>query len=148
MNIKGKQIADNTITQELLNITTDSIVSANNITNKEYVDTSVNSAFTNITNNLSNLNMDALATTPNSGFMLACNTGLLAVPMSLVAVTVNGVEVNVGVGLDCAFSGDNGVTFREVGTEELGDLLYWNTESGKYQLETTDVIDFCYLTKK
>jgi len=148
MKLKGKQIADATITQEKLGLTTVSVVDPTNVTTKEYVDISVNSAYTNITNNLSNLDMAALATTAGSGFVLACNTALAAVPMSTISVTINGVEVNVGVGLDCAFSGDDGSTFRESGTEVLGDKLYWNTDSGKYQLETTDRIDFSYLTKK
>ena len=38
---KGKQIADNTITQSNMNITTASIVSLTSVTNKEYVDSGV-----------------------------------------------------------------------------------------------------------
>lgn len=144
--IKGKQIADNTITQSNLAITTDSVVDPTSVTTKEYVENFANSAITAINFDKGNLNMDALATTAASGLQLACATALVITPKSIVRVLVNGVEVNVGTGLDCVFSPD-GVTLRAQGTEQLGDFLYWNTNTAPYQLEASDEIDFIYLVK-
>lgn len=146
MNVKGKQIENGTLTQNLLNITVNTITEPTSVTTKTYVDALVNSAHTSISNNLSNLNMVALATTSGNGYMLACDTAILVSPLSVVSVMVNGIEVNVGV--DCAFSGDNGVTFRESGAEVIGDKLYWNTNLAPFQLDGNDEIDFAYLSKK
>jgi hypothetical protein len=144
--IKGKQIANSTITQSNLAVTTDSIVDPTNVTTKEYVENFANSAITAINFDKGNLNMAALATTAASGLQQACATALVVTPKSIVRVLVNGVEVNVGAGLDCVFSPD-GSTLRAQGTEQLGDFLYWDTVNAPYQLETTDEIDFIYLVK-
>lgn len=63
MKIKSKQLENNTITQEKLNLSTISVIEPTDVTTKGYVDNLVNSAFTSITNNLSNLHMTTLATT-------------------------------------------------------------------------------------
>jgi hypothetical protein len=143
--IKGKQIANNTLTQNNFNITTASIVNATDVTTKEYVESKANSAVTSINFNTDNLNMTAIATTEGNGLVLACNTAILATPISVVKVTINSFEVNVGQTLDCAFSGDAGSTFRASGEEQAGDYLYWNTNVAPFQLETTDEIDFNYM---
>jgi hypothetical protein len=148
IKIKGKQIADATITQSNLAVTTDSIVSATSVTTKEYVDTYVSGQITGITYATTNLNMSATNTTAGSGSQLACNTAIASIPNSNVKVLINGIEVNVGgtsQPYDCFFS-PNGTTVRLQGEEQVGDYLYWNTNDAKYQLETTDGIDFIYLT--
>lgn len=95
----------------------------------------------------SNLNMNANKTI-NDGD-LACENGILDIPVinSTVKVFVNGVEVNVGgktYPYDCYFSND-GVTVRNIGDERLGDKLYWNGSISGYELDETDLIDFMYL---
>ena len=53
--LKGKQLADSTITQNNMNITTSSIVSLTSVTNKEYVDsgmTILNSTVSGLTSSL------------------------------------------------------------------------------------------------
>ena len=99
---------------------------------------------------ISNLNMSAKLT--NSGNTLACDTAIIDVPLhhSYVRVIINGVEANVGgkvYPFDCYFSGDNGLTVRVMGDERSGDKLYWNSSIAGYELDTTDLIDFVYLTK-
>jgi hypothetical protein len=143
--IKGKQIADNTLTQNNFNITTASVIDPTSVTTKEYVESKANSAVTSINFNTTNLNMTAIATTEGNGLILACNTAILSTPISAVKVTVNSFEVNIGELLDCAFSGDVGVTFRIPGEEQAGDYLYWNTDVAPFQLEATDEIDFSYI---
>jgi hypothetical protein len=82
---------------------------------------------------------------------LACNTGILNQNTngSCIRVIVNGVEVVLGV--DCYFSGDNGVTARTLGTELIGDKLYWKYDINHnpvigYNLISSDRISFVYLT--
>jgi hypothetical protein len=142
--IKGKQIANATIVQSNLNIPTASITTASSVTNKEYVDNYASSAVTSINFSNTNVNMTASATTASSGYQKACATALIATPKSLIKVLINGVEVNVGAGLDCVFSPD-GSTLRVIGTEQVGDYLYWNTNGAPYQLDANDEIDFIYL---
>ena len=148
MKIKGKQIASGTITQSQLSISTNSITGSTHITNKQYVDVAVNSAMTLFTNSTANLNMAALVTVTGTGYQLACNSAITEVPYSMVTVMVNGLEVNVGSGLTCAFSPDGGVTLRDIGDGQMNDYLYWNTDLGVYLLDTADVIDFFYIIKK
>jgi len=140
MPIKGKQIIDNSIPQEKLNIETDSIIYDTDITNKEYVDTTVDEHVKNIRYNKLNRNMQAL----NAGIGdKACNIAIIEFPKTNVRVIVNGADVNVGPNLDCYFSPDNGITKREQGEEQKGDFLFWN--SNKYMLDSSDEIDFIYL---
>lgn len=143
--VQGKQIANYTLTKDLFKINTGLIIKLTDITNKEYVDSISLSAITTVSNNNVNKNMLALNTNSNSGYQLMCDTPILLEPYSSVSVMLNGVEINVGFGLDCAFSNDSGITFKSAGTEEIGDYLYWNTNN--YQLDSTDEIDFVYLIK-
>jgi hypothetical protein len=145
IKIQGKQIADNTLGQNNFDVLTNTVVAPTNVTTKEYVEKYTVTALAAVFDSTSNMNMDALATTSGSGYVLACNTAIIDKPQSLVKVTVNAVEVLVGT--ECAFSGDNGVTLRVPGTEQQGDFLYWNTDNARYQLDITDELDFNYLTK-
>lgn len=145
--IKGKQIDNATITQSNLNVTTESVVNLTDVTTKGWVEAYANSAVTSLTYATENLNMWASSTTANSGLQKACATAILVQPNSDVRVLINGVEVNIGTGLDCVFSPD-GTTLRTPGSELVGDFLYWYTTGAKYQLESDDTIDFMYLIKK
>lgn len=83
---------------------------------------------------------------------LACDDFINSRPImkSQVKVFINGVEVNVGgkvYPFDCYFSYDNGNTIRLSGDERIGDKLYWNNSISGYNLDTTDLIDFVYLTE-
>lgn len=98
----------------------------------------------------SNLNMVANVT--NNINTLACDTVIIDVPLihSYVRVFINGVEVNSGGNVypfDCYFSGDDGLSVRLRGDERTGDKLYWNGSVAGYELDSTDLIDFVYLTK-
>jgi hypothetical protein len=150
IKLKGKQIDDATITQQNLNITTDSIINPTDVTTMEYVQNYSMSAITSVTYAPDNLDMSALATVSGSNYNLACSTAILDNPLSEVRIFINGVEVNVGYGsskYDCVFSPD-GITLRTPGTEQIGDYLYWNTNNALYQLEIDDKIDFIYIIKK
>lgn len=150
MKIKGKQLADATITQQQLGITTESITDPTHVTTKEYVENAINSGLTNLSYSEDDINLIALQT--QSGVTsLSTTTSITNIPQGGVRVYVNGVEVNAGTHSRCycAFSPD-GVTFRQFGYEEQGDQLYWNTNIGvfnaPFQLTTDDEIDFVYLT--
>jgi hypothetical protein len=95
-----------------------------------------------------NLNMEAKVTL-NDGD-LACNTSIIGNPIlnSCVNVYVNGVGVNVGgkyAPFECYFSNNSGVTSKTIGSETMGDKLYWNSSVAKYNLDTLDIIDFEFL---
>jgi hypothetical protein len=149
IKIKGKQIADGTITQNNLGVTTDSVVSATSVTTKEYVDTYVEGQITGITYATTNLNMTANLTTAGSGSQLACGTPISSITNSNVKVLVNGIEVNVGgtSGTYMGFFSPNGVIVRLPDDEQVGDYFYWNTDTALFQLDTNDEIDFVYLTR-
>jgi hypothetical protein len=144
--IKGKQLINNTLTSDLFNLTTPNSGATLSGATKEYVDS--NAAGIPFIQNILNLDMSA-STTTNDGD-LACTTPLLSTPKSFVRVAINGLEVAVGIGKDCFFSGDGGVTPRENNSELLGDYLYWNGSIAGYQLNTSDgdEIDFFYLINK
>lgn len=96
-----------------------------------------------------NLNMPAKVTV-NDGD-LACDSGIMFSPLtnSYVSVFVNGLQVSVGgkvAPYDCYLSVD-GISVRVRGDERTGDKLYWNGSVAKYNLDTTDKIDFVYLTQ-
>jgi hypothetical protein len=87
---------------------------------------------------------------------LACATALASTPASTsyVQVIVNGVSVSVATAAAqkttraCYFSGDGGVTARNMGAGgniASGDLLYWNGSIAGYQLDATDRISFNYV---
>mgnify|MGYP001220330085 CR=1 FL=1 len=145
--IKGKQIADATITQSKMNITTESVVNATDVTTKEYVDNAVNSGMSNLSYSSSDFNISALNTSGTSP-VLACNRTVTDVPQGGIRVFINGIEVNVGSGLDCFFApeGTGTPTPRSFGDEQQGDYLWWNCGVAPYQLETLDSIDYVYMT--
>lgn len=147
MKIKGKQIADNTIEQTNLNVTTDSVVNSSDVTTKEYVDNAINSGMTNLTYSESDLNLSANATTGTSP-VLATNRTVTDIPRGGIRVFVNGIEVNMGSGQDAFFApeGSGTPTPREFGDEQQGDYLWWNAGTAPYQLETDDEIDYVYMT--
>lgn len=150
MKIKGKQIADNTITQEKMSITTESIINATDVTNKEYVEILIDSGLTSLSYSSDDLNLTSNITQSGTT-SLATNQSVTNIPQGGIRVYINGVEVNVGThnGCYCAFSGDSGSSFRSFGQEEQGDQLYWNTNIGvvdaPFQLSSDDDIDFVYL---
>jgi len=112
--------------------------------NKKYVDDTVDS----LTYSATDINLVALSGT--SGIYLATNTTVQNIPVTNIKVTVNSLEVNVGNGsktADCYFSGDNGTTARTFTNVAQGDKLYWNGGVANFQLESTDEIDFVYLTR-
>jgi len=80
------------------------------------------------------------------------NTGIIisATPISgsYVAVTINGLNAEVGNGLttkDCYFSSDgtsSGV--RQMSAITSGDYFMWNTNIAGYYLDATDSVSFYY----
>jgi hypothetical protein len=144
--LQGKQIEDHSIEQSKIKVFTSNIINPNDITTKKFVESfTAYSATTTVNMSSSNLYMNALTTTSNSGYQLACSTHISDIPISNIRVSVNGIEVNVGYGsiYSCVFSPD-GIILRIPGTEQQGDFLYWNTDNNYFQLETTDYIDFVY----
>jgi len=111
--------------------------------NKKYVDDTVDSLTYS-----TDINLTAISGT--SGQYLATNTTVSSIPITNIKVNINSIEVNVGNGTkiaDCYFSGDNGTTARSFTNVAQGDKLYWNGDVAKFQLETTDEIDFVYLKR-
>lgn len=149
MNLKGKQLKDGALTQEKLNVTTDTITDSSKVTTKEWAEQNVVNHIETLSYSESNLDMTALNTTANTGTQLACNTAISDVPQSMVIVRVNSVDVNIGGSSESydGFFSPDGIVVRAKGAEQQGDKLYWNTDSASYQLETTDKIDFEYMIK-
>ena len=144
--VKGKQFEDNSITSNLFNLSTPNSGQTLSGATKEYADTyGSGSTFTYNT-----ANFDMISTTTTADGQLACSIALLSAPKSLVRVMINGLEVQVGIGKECYFSGDNGVTARDNGEETIGDYLYWNGSIAGYELKVADgdEIDFLYLIDK
>lgn len=143
--IKGKQIANATLDQQQLNVSLASIVNSGSATNVQWVENYVQSGATEIYNDQLNMGMSALVTV-NPGD-LACSKYIIEYPVGAVQVKVNGIYIVTGgktAGYDAYFSGDSGVTARAFGHEQKGDYLYWC--SSRFQLDTTDEIDFIYFT--
>ena len=143
--IKSKQIQDYTLTQYKLNLTTPNTGSTSNApATVEYV----NNNNKGIYYSQYNLNMAATGTTTDGD--LACATAIVDIPYSTITVNVNGLIVNVGSGTtaSCYFSGNNGITKRELGYEQKDDKLYWVGSVAGYQLSSEDIIDFIYLVKE
>ena len=147
MQLKGKQLNNGALTQEKLNVTTDSITDISKVTTKEWSEQNVVNHIETLSYSSSNLDMTALATTNNTGTNLACNSTISDIPQSMVVVRINSVDVNIG-GTDAIYAGffsPDGTVIRAKGTEQTGDKLYWNTDNEIYQLEVTDSVDFEYL---
>lgn len=142
LKVNGNQIDSKTIVQNNFNIDTESIISNNNITNKSYVDTTINQ---NLKIYYSRLNMNMSASITTGIGQKACDISVIEFPISNIIVKLNGILIDVGEGMECYFSGDGGVTKRVGGEAQKGDYLYWNTT--RYNLDTTDGIDFIYLTR-
>ena len=67
-------------------------------------------------------------------------------PLGTVGVYVNGVEVELGnTSNSCYFSGDSGVTSKNLNNISSGDELYWNDSVSEYSLTTTDRVSLYYL---
>lgn len=145
--IKGKQIDNNTITQVKMNITTDSIINNTDVTTKEYVNNIINSGITNLTYSNADFNIIASITTGTTS-ILACTRQVTDIPQGGIRVFINGIEINVGDGLDCFFAPEGyGIpTPREFGFEQQGDYLWWNPSIAPYQLDNNDSIDYVYMT--
>lgn len=139
--IKGKQLVNNTITQNKLNLITPSI--DNDAATKFYVDNNKSTEFLS----LNNKNMSALTTISDTQPALACNTAVLEEPLdnSTIIVTINNVEVGVGSGRSCYFSNDGGITPKTTSNVDMGDFLYWSSVNAGYELDSTDKISFNYL---
>jgi hypothetical protein len=144
--VKGKQFENNSITSNLFNLTTPNSGETLSGATKEYADAYGSGSI--FTHNIANFDMSSTTTTEDG--QLACDIPLLSAPKSLVRVIINGLEIQVGVGKECYFSGDNGVTARENGEETIGDYLYWNGSIAGYELSVSDddEIDFVYLIDK
>lgn len=95
-------------------------------------------------------NKDMVASATASDEDIACATALVATPSGggYIQVAVNGKLVTVGdsdILGDCFFgSPDVEPIIRNIGSAEIGDLLYWVGSVAEYQLEVTDYIDFFY----
>lgn len=150
MKLNGKQLRDNTITQDKIGITTESVINNNDATTKEWVETHVDDEIEKITYSTSNLNMAGLTTISNNGPMLACDSAISSQPISSVRITINGMEINVGSNIEPfeGFFSPDGIIIRNSGDETIGDKFYWNTYDYTYQLDSNDVIDFIYLIKE
>ncbi len=82
------------------------------------------------------------------------NTGLRIADIprkdSYIRVFVSGVPRNVGNGVkteECYFSADSsGATARNLNDISLGDYFFWNAIIAEREIDSTDQIDFDYLT--
>jgi hypothetical protein len=97
--------------------------------------------------NITDRNLTASLTTSDGD--LACATAISETPEadSGVRVYINSVRVSCGNTVNdyCYFSADGGTTPRAFGSEQAGDLLYWNGSVAEYELETDDFITFDYI---
>lgn len=141
--ITGKQFADNTITQNHLNLSTP--IHSYDAARKDYVDITTRNS-TSI-EKVSNSNINMYANSGTTSTYLACNTPIMEDPVirTVIDVYLNGLEVSVGEGEDCYFSPD-GVVIRDIDDVRIGDRLYWNYSVTGYHLESDDILDFIYVT--
>jgi hypothetical protein len=88
----------------------------------------------------------ALLTTADGDFATA--TGLLRNPEGSLVVTVNGLQVEVGdgvdTGCDCFFTDPSNSTPKSHDAITTGDKMRWNGSLATYELATTDVIQMTY----
>jgi len=150
IQIKGKQIEDSTLTQANMNITTTSVLTSTNATTMEYVDNAIQSGMSNMTYSNSNVDMIGENTTGSDPILAVseANGGrVIQIPVGGIKVYINGIEVNVGVSLDCFFApeGTGTPTPRVYGSEQQNDFLWWNPAVAGYQLENTDSVSYVYL---
>lgn len=147
--INGKQLANETITQNNINIHTNEIINPTDPTTKEYVDDKVIKSISNLIISLSDKDIEPFETSGSTP-MLVSNHTITDSPLGGIRVFVNGIEVNVGLGLDCFFAPENDTTptVRIFGQEVQGDYLWWNCGVATYELETDDLISYLYYTKK
>lgn len=150
IQIKGKQIQDATITQGNMAITTATVLTNTNATTMEYVDNAIQSGMSNMTYSNNNVDMIAENTTGTDPVLAITlgNGGRIAdIPQGGVKVFVNGIEVNVGIGLDCFFAPEDAgtPTPRAFGSEQQYDFLWWNPTVATYQLDNADTITYTYL---
>lgn len=111
--------------------------------NKQYVDTKLGDL------DYATSNIGMVANSGTSGIYLATDTAVLDINSTYIRVDVNGLSVTVGNGTTnayCFFSDDSGSTAKTYDTISQGDELYWNGDVATYQLESSDLIDFVYMT--
>lgn len=147
IKLQGKQISDNTITQNNLNLLTPNSGDTKSGATVDYVNyyVDINKSVEHLS--INNKDMAALSTVGHTGVTLACNTPILEQPLSnsYITVTINNIIVEVGPTKCCFFSGDSGITARNVGDAQMGDYLFWNMGVAVYALESDDRIDFDYI---
>lgn len=134
---------------------TNTITFNSGLTTEQSIDLSSLQTVSGTTSAMSSTNVNMAALSTSSISPQACIFGIVDgnVPNSMVAVYVNGVQVNVGNTIydDCYFSDDGGTTPKSSGDEGSGDILYWNyngtTEPNiGYELAITDRITFIHMT--
>lgn len=97
---------------------------------------------------LNTLNLDMIAI-DSLGLdnVLACSTAIQQEVNGSVTVEINGLpESSYSLTTPCYFSNDSGLTAKVVGTESIGDFLYWNSTIAGYPLLSNYKISFKYLT--
>jgi hypothetical protein len=102
-------------------------------------------------------NLDMVANNTVGDNATASNIPIIDIPVSFVKVFINGMEIDTPQNeadytIRPAFFADPTIypptlsSVRKRGTEQLGDILYWNGTVAGYNLSSTDKIDFNYLT--
>ena len=99
---------------------------------------------------------NVIANTSHDHFVTGIDIDYTPFSDSEVVVKINGVEVNIGDGInaeDCYFTDPNDPAYNSVGDPmiakpmadiESGDVLIWNPTYAGYQLDTTDDVDVVY----
>lgn len=99
-----------------------------------------------------NKNMAANVTTADG--QVATSTPIAATPRndSHVSAEVNSVDLRIADGdaqrttSEAYFSGDNGITARNIADIVAGDKMFWNGSQAGYELVAPDRISFFYDT--
>ena len=142
--LDAKQFKNNSIKQNKLNITTDSIQEPNNVANKDYVDSSKSIERQSIEDN--NLNV---LDSGYSDISLINSDGISQQPItgSGVDVYLNGKLVPSGTrSFDSGFFSPDGVIRRRKGDEMEGDDFYWKVKQSGYPTDTDDKLSYKYIT--
>jgi hypothetical protein len=137
------------------NDTTNTVIFNSGATNETIIDLSSLKTTSGTTSAISTSNVNMTVSATSSLSPQACSTPLINgnVTNSMVAVFVNGIQINVGnsVNDDCYFLNASTLTKRPRGQEKAGDYLYWNYNGINpvigYELNPlTDKITFLHLT--
>lgn len=138
--IKGKQLIDDTLNQEKLNL--DHPINDQDAATKDYVDYSFSAE------NSDSSDVDLIANYVIADEQLATNSAITNQPVvgTYVGVAVNGKSVEIGESLtDAGYFSPDGIFKRTQGAIRKGDNLYWNP-SNSFMLDADDIIEFNYLT--